>query len=272
MAMQDNEFDDIFRSKLEGFEAEPSERVWMGVDEELHPVTRKKIWLPVLRIAASVIILITAGLLFIPRHVKVDRPKNNKNGIAKVPVKQTPATGTTTEPAAKQPEIVKQPEPVRQPAQQPEVNRMAHVNTKKEKVAPVIANQPQPVEVKQTPEVVKEQDKELLAIVNTTDIKNAVVPDKSTELTIKTLPADNTPQVTKPQQAIAQAPVGKQPAKQVKRHGIHSFGDLVNLVVAKVDKRKDKAIEFSDSDDDESMITAVNIGPVKVKAEERAEK
>jgi hypothetical protein len=272
MAMQDNEFDDIFRSKLEGFEAEPSERVWMGVDEELHPVTRKKIWLPILRIAASVVILITAGLLFIPRHVKIDQPKNNKNGIAKVPVKQTPATGTTTEPAAKQPEIVKQPEPARQSAQQPEVNRMARVNTKKERVAPVTANQPQQVEVKQTPEIVKEQEKELLAVAPSVDIKNAVVPDKSTELAQKTLTVDNTPEITKPQQAIAQAPVANRPAKQAKRHGIRNFGDLVNLVVAKVDKRKDKAIEFSDSDDDESMITAVNIGPVKVKAEDRAGK
>ena len=263
MKMQDKEFDNLFRNKLDDFETEPSERVWMGVDEELHPVTRKKVWLPILRIAASVIILITAGLLFIPRHVKVDPPKNN--------------IAITRRVLPLNPEIVKklgrtQAPPVRQAIQQPEVNRMARVNTKKEKVAPVIANQPQPVEVKQTPEIVKEQDKELLAIVNTTDIKNAVVPDKSTELTIKTLPADNTPQITKPQQAIAQAPVGKQPARQVKRHGIHSFGDLVNLVVAKVDKRKDKAIEFSDSDDDESMITAVNIGPVKGKAEERAEK
>jgi hypothetical protein len=270
MAMQDNEFDDVLRSKLEGFEAEPSERVWQGIDGELRPANRKKIWLPLLRIAASVIVLITAGLLFIPRHVKVDQPKNPKTGIAKVPVKPTQIPATATEPV-KHPEVIKQPEPVQQTAQQPEVNSMARVNVKKEKAAPITPVQPQPVEVKPVPEAIKEQDKELLAVVPSVDIKNAVVPDKSTELVQKTLPVDNIPEITKSQQAIAQAPVAKQPAKQGKKHGIHSFGDLVNLVVAKVDKRKDKAIEFTDTDD-ESMITAVNIGPVKVKAEERAEK
>ena len=269
--MQDNEFDDVFRSKLEGFEAEPSERVWTGIHDELSTNNRKKVWLPVLRIAASVIVLITAGLLFIPRHVKVDQPKNTKAGFAKVPAKPTQAPGTITEPA-KQPEVIKQPEPIKQALVQPEVNRMARVNVKKGKTAPVIANQPQTVEVKSMPEAIKEQEKELLAVAPSMDIKNAVVPDKSTELTQKTLPVDITPEITKPQQAIAQAPIAKQPAKQVKRRGIHSFGDLVNLVVAKVDKRKDKAIEFTDSDDDDSMITAVNIGPVKVKKEERAEK
>ena len=269
--MQDNEFDDVFRSKLEGFEAEPSERVWTGIHDELSTSNRKKVWLPVLRIAASVIVLITAGLLFIPRHIKVDQPKSNKNGIAKVPVKPTQAPGTITEPA-KHPEVIKQPEPIKQVIQQPEVNQMARVNVKKEKTAPVVTVQPQQVEVKPIPEAIKEQEKEVLAVVPSMDIKNAVVPDKSTELTQKTLPVDNTPEITKQQQAIAQAPVNKQPAKQVRKRGIHSFGDLVNLVVAKVDKRKDKAIEFTDSDDDDSMITAVNIGPVKVKKEERAEK
>jgi hypothetical protein len=39
----------------------------------------------------------------------------------------------------------------------------------------------------------------------------------------------------------------------------------VNLVVAKVDKRKDKLIQFSDSDDDGSVITAVHLGALKIK-------
>jgi len=266
--MQDNEFDDVFRSKLEGFEAEPSERVWTGIDDELSGRERKRFWLPLLRIAASVIVLITAGLLFIPRHVKIDQPQNTKTGIVKTAVKPTRAPGATTEPAS-QLEAVTKSEPVKHAIQQPDVNRMAHSTIKKEKAAPVTQVQPQPVEVKAVPEVIKEQEKELLAVAPSVDIKNAVVPDKSTELTQKTLTVDNTPEITKPQQAIAQAPVANKPVKQAKRHGIRNFGDLVNLVVAKVDKRKDKAIEFSDSDDDESMITAVNIGPVKVKAEER---
>jgi hypothetical protein len=35
-----------------------------------------------------------------------------------------------------------------------------------------------------------------------------------------------------------------------------------------VDKRKDKLIEFSSKDDDESLITGINLGIIKVKKEE----
>jgi hypothetical protein len=65
---------------------------------------------------------------------------------------------------------------------------------------------------------------------------------------------------------LASTPVPVEKTKPVaKKHGIRNFGDLVNLVVAKVDKRKDKLIQFTDSDDDESMISAVHIGAVKIK-------
>jgi len=267
MDMQDNEFDDVFRSKLEGFEAEPSARVWTGIDDELSSSGRKKVWLPILRIAASVIVLITAGLLFIPGPVKIDKPKNPKAGIAKVPVKPTPQTGTITEPA-KQPEAVKQPEQVKTDAQQPEVNRMVRLNLDKKNASPVIVTQPQEA-IKETQEPIKTQEQPVLAVVSPQiDIRQNVVPDKGTPLTENTLPENLTDTKVK-SQAIAQAPAAKQPVKQVKKHGIRNFGDLVNLVVARVDKRKDKAIEFTDSDDDESMITAVNIGPVKVRKEDK---
>jgi hypothetical protein len=54
-------------------------------------------------------------------------------------------------------------------------------------------------------------------------------------------------------------------AQQQRKHGIRNFGDIVNLVVAKVDKRKDKVIEFSDDDEDGSSITGINLGVIKVK-------
>ncbi len=69
--MQDKEFDDLFRSKLGDFETEPSAQVWQNIDAELDRKRRKKSIFPMLGIAASIIVLITAGILFIPKKENV---------------------------------------------------------------------------------------------------------------------------------------------------------------------------------------------------------
>ena len=42
MDMQDKEFDELFRAKLDGFEAEPSANVWPGIADELDSNKRRK--------------------------------------------------------------------------------------------------------------------------------------------------------------------------------------------------------------------------------------
>ncbi|WP_431294118.1 hypothetical protein [Pedobacter sp. P26] len=44
--------------------------------------------------------------------------------------------------------------------------------------------------------------------------------------------------------------------------GIRNVGDVVNLIVNKMDKRKDKLIQFR-TDDDDSSLSSINIGPFK---------
>ena len=46
---------------------------------------------------------------------------------------------------------------------------------------------------------------------------------------------------------------------------IRSIGSLVNFVIAKVDKREDKLIEFKDSDEG-SEVSGINLGLVKIKS------
>jgi hypothetical protein len=68
---------------------------------------------------------------------------------------------------------------------------------------------------------------------------------------------------------IAQVPSKAAPvvAKPVKKHRIRSLGDVFNVVIAAVDKRKDKVIEFSNTDEDDATITGLNLGFIKVKKE-----
>ena len=81
--MQDNEFDDVFRSKLDGFEAEPTGRVWEGIDEKLDSSRRRAIFMPILRIAASVILVAGLGVLFLVNRDKVAPVKGGKNDLVK---------------------------------------------------------------------------------------------------------------------------------------------------------------------------------------------
>ncbi len=129
--------------------------------------------------------------------------------------------------------------------------------------------------VKDTPEISKQNTQakadEQLAIVSTAqkpkDLNNALVPDDSTTLAIKQsadIPAAFMP---KPVVLTAQVPViNKQDTAPVKaKHKIHNLAGLLNAVVAKVDKRDDKIIVFGESDDDDSNVTGVNLGIIKIK-------
>jgi hypothetical protein len=258
MDMQDNEFDDIFRSKLDGFEAEPSGKVWNGIDEELTTRNRRKIFMPILRIAASVIVLVTAGLLFIPHKGNVRKPVNHaKDDIVKSALSEEKKQDAIAP--------VKQPEPIKNAVHEVYINRVAHVIVPKKANAAVSLTQSQVV-AKETPEPIKPAEQQVLAAVEisrSTEIIKPVVPDNPPQFAVKA--TDDNAEVKPKSQITAQLPANDKAVKPAKRHGIHNMGDLVNLVVAKVDKRKDKAIEFTDSDDDESTITAVNIGPVKIK-------
>jgi len=95
-----------------------------------------------------------------------------------------------------------------------------------------------------------------------------VVPDIATQLAVKQSIAETPDLGTKPNLVSAQVPaMDGQHAGPVKtRHKIRSPGDLINAVVEKVDKRRDKIIEFTD-DDDETNVTGINLGIIKIKKE-----
>jgi hypothetical protein len=245
MNMQDKEFDDLFRSKLDNFEVEPSAQVWQNIDTELSGRKRKSIF-PMLGIAASVLILLIAGILFIPKNraVKHNRPDSNKVAVNKV--RQA---------------IVKQVAALKIPVK--------HINkvSQSEKMKNTIGSKAQYAQVIAKEETVKPEQQPVLAAVN----KKA--EDDTKQIELDPAPSalkhnDNDATISIPSQpvlALAQTPAEKVPKPAVKKRGIHNFGDLVNLVVAKVDKRKDKLIQFTDTDDDESMISAVHLGTLKIK-------
>ncbi len=256
MDMQDKEFDKIFNTKFEDFEVEPSAMVWDNIAEGLDGKKAKPVIMPWLSIAATVLVVLGAGVFFLQNGKPTDdRPKHNKLVAtrvepAKVVTPAQPVEAVIAKQAANVASTVKHHD-----------NTIPSVNNN----TSATVNTPEPI-IKQTEPVKPIDQPQLIAAVidpaSTHVSTTATVPD--VKLTPQIL--DAAPQVEKPVMASAD----KQNAVPVKKRGIHNLGGLVNALVAKIDKREDKLIEFSESDDDEngSDLTGVNLRLIKIKKQQ----
>jgi len=260
MDMQDKDLDKLFQSALNDYEIEPSANVWTGITGELDAGKRKKVWLPYLSIAAAAVLLITAGVLFIPKEVKTINPK--KDGLAGVshPIKPKTAAGPiqATQPetaAGKKPE-----EAVAAPA-----NSLTAISIHKRNKKAVTAA---PVTAAPARDIAKPDDQQpvLASATNRQEVKVAVQPDTATRILPKHI--DETPVFASIKSPVAPTEAATiKPATPAKKHKIRSLGDVFNVMIAAVDKRKDKIIEFSNTDEDDATITGVNLGIIKIKKE-----
>jgi hypothetical protein len=252
MNMQDNELDDLFRSKLGGMEIEPSAHVWDNIAAEIG--SKKKSIAPVLRIAATILILLAAGTWFwSDEPAKVQQQTVARQKPAKVTTSAPDATSTMPKAADVVP-VENNDQMTKAPASKLAAHKATHrpepvMTSANERTSPI-------KEVAEQPLLVAAESKPAL---------QAVVPDG--QIAIRTI--DTTPAAIRPL-AIAPVMAANKPAQTPKkRHGIHSLGDLINVVVAKVDKREDKLIEFTETDDEDSNITGLNLGIIRVKKENK---
>jgi hypothetical protein len=258
MNMQDNEFDDLFRSKLDNFEVEPSAQVWQNIDAELDEKRRKRSIFPMLGIAATIIVLITAGVLFTPKkeNIKPGHPEKNE-AAAKV-------NPSVIKPEHATPANLNQPKIETVAVKQQSTDHIAKVSHAKNMHTSISPKKPDAQQITKAEPDEQQQPEVIAEIQKPAEPIQLAAPDNSTELVAKT-PADNIIETKLKPQVIAQVPIKDRTAQQPRKHGIRNFGDIVNLVVARVDKRKDKVIEFSDADEDGSSITGINLGVIKVK-------
>ena len=259
--MQDKEFDDLFRSKLDNLEITPTAGVWEGISDALKPRKRKTSLAFIMSIAASIIVVMAVGVLFIPQKVKVTGSKTGQ-GLMAVAVAAKPVADAIH---GSNPVSTKSNSRAKVPLA---VNRIAKAHAVK--ISKYSAVKQQPV-INQSQSVKTANDDTQLAAVQPKHdiITDAVVPGKETQIAIQLPVAASQDFIAKPNLTATQLPASEKQdvaAPVKKRHGIRTLGDLINVVVAKVDKRKDKFIEFTNSDDDdESNITGVNLGVIKVK-------
>jgi hypothetical protein len=253
MDMQDKEIDQLFRSEFDNFEVEPSAAVWGNVTVQLDK--KKRLLKTYLSVAASLLVLLSGGLYFVSqindntnKSVQVAVVKNDKS------VKEVIAPETAS-PKITQPQVEKAIASNKTVSRKQKIKRV-----KQQAVLPV------------TPVLVLAEPDQQLAQAShrSAEAIKFVVPDKATPILEKTDAPEDMPFKTN---TLAAQPVTAAKTMAVapaKKHRIRNLGDLINVVVSKVDKRKDKLIEFSSTkDEDESIISGLNLGFIKIKKEDK---
>ncbi len=255
MRMQDNEMDDLFRSKLNDFETQPSPRIWEHIEAELDNTRKRKVWIPILSIAASIILLFSIGVILIP----VNKGEHKSNGVVY-------STNNHHQNSLKIPPNGKQlEEEIIADVKKLKKNKVSNnLNSEYNSSSEVKRKQIIPEGVSGSDSIRVRQDE--LAMTSSGNINkvNNVVPDSNTKfINVPSILANNNLEIaaSKTNQpdnhltnSLAAAPKPK----------IRNLGGLINALVAKVDKRKDKFIEFTETDEG-SNITALNLGVFKIK-------
>ncbi len=252
--MQDKEFDQLFNSKLSDFEIEPSAEVWQNINRELNGKKAKRSIIPYLSIAASVIVLASVSLWFFNQHQEKTKQHPVKLVKRVKPFNPQPGVNESGAPAG----IVK--------------DRLAEVIDAGIKTKTgsglnkpqIIEQMPQETTIA-LPEAIVEKPAPVLAVApaQRAPVLQPAVPANDVPLSTGLLADNSVEYIEKSVDAVKDAPVTEKPAVKKRAHGL---GGLINTIIAAVDKREDKLIEFTDANDDEgSTVTGVNLGIFKIK-------
>ncbi len=250
--MSDKEFDELFRGKFSSFEAEPSDRVWGRISGELKQVQKKTLFSPAWMAAASVVVVIGVAIWF-------SKPSET--------IKLRAATGP--EQVAKAPVAPARPDQVKEPAGESFFRKLSSLKISHNSQAKYFESKksrkrlPQQLPIEETELAESRVQTEILSYVEERRIP--VAPPATVAMHDGSKPVLALANV---ESEVKESAIGE---AEKSGSGIRSVGDLVNFVVAKVDKRKDKVIEFSENDEG-TLISGINLGLFKIKTKTVEEK
>lgn len=229
-AMQDKDFDQLFKDRFEEAEIQPSSNLWSNIESELTPKKKRKF--PVYWAAAAVVVIATTIGLLSQKTESLKLQGNTAETTAQI--EKVPVVPSRLNTVAEEPVVEPESTPLIL-APKVKLENLVRKNSQ-------LAVQPN-LEVKRQQvkviDVVPEQKKEMVTLekeIMIAKIDPPVVPEQSNQ--------------------IAETEVRE-------RKGIRNVGDVINFVVDKLDKREKKIIQFKTDDDDNSSLIAVNIGILK---------
>ena len=243
--MQDKDFDQLMKERLEAFEIQPSASTWNKISAELDQKPKKKKLFASYWVAAASVVLLASAVLWLYKpvevvklHPEVQTPvavnresQLRENG----PLNESPEKAETV------PSGIRSSVPVRKLKFVASNKYYAAQRVRPERETP---DQPASKEVADTKVLLAKKE----SVVPADVVKPlAITDDNATRL------------------ANADDEKAENSPEHESRHKIKSIGSLVNFVVAQVDKRENKIIEFKDGEEG-SEVSGINIGPLKFKS------
>ncbi|RLJ76869.1 hypothetical protein [Pedobacter alluvionis] len=242
--IRDKDFDQLFKDAFADAEVTSSRDLWSSIESEITP--KKKRIIPVYWLSAAAVLLIaTIGILVYQQQNNTSEGKQLANNTIEKPkpVVETPVVKD-------QPPVVV--EPVKDvapilPVEAKPARAIAKTKVKQDKPA---LEQPRIITA---PEMQKQE-----TIVAKVEEPKKDIRTKIEEAILQ--PKEETVIVANPTAIKTDDPINE---NEQNNKGIRNVGDVVNLIVNKMDKRKDKLIQFR-TDDDDSSLSSINIGPFKI--------
>ncbi|MFC5284943.1 hypothetical protein ACFSSE_05480 [Pedobacter alpinus] len=251
--MLDKDFDQIFKSSFEDLEIAPAADSWSKITKELDKKGTKKFpifWMA----AASVIVVLGIGVGLYIKPTELIKLTTNKNKMMADLAKEQPTPTTATEDLTVTDDVLVNPEKVA-------TKQVASVNNNTSNQE--ITENQENIAVDAT---IAPESNVLIAETNTIkplrakSVTEQIIED---EKNIETI---NRPILTA--QSIASVNNIENATNTNRKIKIPTVGDVVNFVVAKVDKRDEKIIRVSKTEESDNEITGINLGLFRfIKAE-----
>ena len=241
--IQDKDFDQLFKDRFEDAEITPSRDLWSSIESEIEP--KKKRIIPIYWLsAAAILIIATVGIMVYQQQDVV--PKQYANNVA-----------TNMNPVIVEPQVKDSSVSNTDLTKDVAKALPAHVKPLPTLVQTAVKENAKPIE-KQKMISVPDIQKQETMIAKVEEPKKDI-KTKIEEAVFKT--QEETVLAANVNEVIADEVIDS--SYPAERKGIRNVGDVVNLIVNTMDKRKDKVIQFR-TDDDDSSISVVNIGPFRI--------
>jgi hypothetical protein len=244
--MQDKDFDRLFQQRFETYEVEPSKSSWNKINHVLD--CKKKSYFPSYWMAAASVVILTSAVLWLYRPVEVIKLHGKSQGQVALNQTNKPLQNLTNV----EQELSNEPEKAVQLAAEPR-EKAPEISRKAGHLKISLPGKESPAQYLKTgeakPEVMlaKQQDK-----VRSSSSETALQPTEIPVLLAQ----------------IEEDGANEKTQTETTKPRVKSIGGLVNFVIAQVDKRENKIIEFTDGEEG-TEVSGINIGPLKFKSRNR---
>ena len=240
--MLDKDFDAFFRSSLADVEVVPSADSWVKISDQISPKPKRKKSLTFWMKAASIVIVLGIGIGLYTRPIEViklhpDEGNELLGGLVQeqkaphISAKKTKPVAKVTKTSALKPVPSK---------------LLTEESASSENIVEEIPfNEPAEIQ-------------ELATIKNVKSVRPKLVTEQLLEQeAIADLKKQDATTLNENKDSFIAN------AFSTKKLKMSSVGDLVNLIVAKVDKRDDKIVRISKTEESDNEITGINLGLIK---------